>query len=80
MYAGEKLEVIAHFCYLGVILQSNNGWNLQEDMLTSKGLKSYFQLKRYPVKFNLSQLKMFSLFDTLIEPLLKNGCEVWAHV
>ena len=45
-------------------------------MLTSKGLKSYFQLKRYTFKFNLSQVNMFSLFDTLIEPVLNYGCEV----
>ena len=47
-------------------------------MLTSKGIKSYFQLKRYMFKLNLSQVKMFSLFDTLIEPVLNYGCEVWA--
>ena len=76
-YNGEELDIVDEFTYLGVLLQSNKGWQSQEKCMSGKGLKCLNIMCRYTYKYRLNLSNLLALFDILVEPVLNYGAEVW---
>ncbi len=76
-YAGNKLEIVKTFNYLGVVFSSGGSFIPATNTLSGKALKSMNWLfaitkgKEVPVDI------MFNLFDTYVSSVLNYGCEVW---
>ncbi len=76
-YDGKNIEIVDHFKYLGVIFNYTGNFDLCRKNLNQQGSKAMFSLLS---KCNVLELPLdlqFELFDKMIVPVLRYGCEVW---
>jgi hypothetical protein len=76
-YAGQNIEVVNRFNYLGVVFSSGNSFMHATKTLAGKALRSLNSLfcitRNREVPINI----MFNLFDAYVLSVLNYGCEVW---
>ena len=76
-YAGETVEIVNSFNYLGIVLSRGGAFIKATNTLVGKALKSMNALfaitksKQVPIDI------MFNLFDSFVLSILNYGCEVW---
>ena len=70
------IETVKSYCYLGVTLKYTGNLNSSSKILMEKGRKAWFKIKKY-IGLNNSCIFLEKLFDTLINPIILYGCEVW---
>ena len=79
IFAGEKIEVVREYIYLGVTMTYNNTFGSAVEKQLTLAKKAYFSLLSKIEKFNLPLDIQFKLFDRLVIPVLIYGCEVWGY-
>ena len=79
-FAGEKIEVVREYVYLGVTMTYNNKFTSAIERQLTLGRKAYFSLLSKIQKFKLPLDIQYKLFDQLVVPIITYGCEVWGHV
>ncbi len=74
----QKIEIVSQFCYLGVIINNKGNFNDAMNRLHTKAFKAYMSLKQSFSFYKDSSAKvMIRLFETMIQPVLLYGSEVW---
>ena len=79
-FAGEKIEVVREYVYLGVTMTYNNKFTSAIERQLTLGRKAYFSLLSIIQKFKLPLDLQYKLFDQLVVTIITYGCEVWGHV
>lgn len=78
-YNGDTMPVKDHFVYLGVRLDANHVVGSVMDMRLKKARAAMYAMFRRCYELGLHNVYMQGrLFDTLVQPVLNYGCEVWA--
>ena len=77
-YAGENLETLDHFKYLGFVFGSSGKFSKGINNIVNQSYKSLFALKTVLSQYPESNVKMqLHLFNTLVLPILNYGSEIW---
>ena len=77
-YDGERLETVNHFKYLGFVFGSSGKFRKGIQALYDNGLRSLFSLKTIFHKYlDMTPAVKLRLFNSIVEPRLSYGCEVW---
>ena len=72
----EIIETVKSYCYLGVVFNYTGNFNLAKTQLMEKGRKAWFKIKK-SITLDNPCILLEKLFDTLIEPIILYGSEVW---
>jgi hypothetical protein len=79
MYAGEELQTVPTFRYLGIEICSQRGMQASPGIIRSAGLKAMWGLASQLQDREVSSIGLrVQLFDTIVVPVLQYGCEVWS--
>ena len=76
-YNDEPLEVVKTFIYLGVNVSGNGKFYQAQKHLSEQALKALFALKKVFDSTVLCVKDKLKLFDSLVQPILMYGCEIW---
>jgi hypothetical protein len=76
-FGNSKLEVADHYTYLGIIFNYNDKFNKAQKKLYDQANKAMFALIAKARRLSLPIDVQFSLFDSLVLPILIYGCEIW---
>lgn len=76
-YAGEPIEVLPDYMYLGIVFNYNGRFNKAIINLTERANKAMFALLTKIKTFSLPVDMSIELFDHLVLPILTYGSEVW---
>ena len=74
---GAEVELVASYCYLGVIISSNGKFTQAVESLYKKGLGAYFSLRNTVDRRYINPKNLNKLFNSLVTPVLTYGCQVW---
>ena len=77
---GVELEQVTNYCYLGITISSNGKFCEASRLLSRKGLGALFSLQRTVDRRYINPMSLNVLFNTLINPILTYGCQVWLPV
>ena len=79
LYAGEPVEQVNEFKYLGALMHATKGLTPAIDYLHQAARRAMFGLYRRCQQLHIHDpaLKL-KLFDTLVKPILSYCCEVWS--
>ena len=77
---GVALEQVTNYCYLGITISSNGKFYEATKLLSRKGLGALFSLQRTVDRRYINPASLNVLFNTLINPILTYGCQVWLPV
>ncbi len=81
IFNDSPLEVVHTYKYLGLFLSDNCNFERASEALYNKAVKAYFMVKRSLFAKNIVDVRThLKVFDTLIQPILLYGCEVWGLV
>ena len=76
-YNGKRLNVVAKFTYLGVIISSNGSFYQAQKSLADQGSRALFSLFAHFDKVEFDITDKIKLFDSMICPILNDGSEIW---
>lgn len=76
-YQGLLLEIVDEFKYLGVVFQSNGNFSKHKLYAKNQAQKAMFDVLRNSRNSSLPIDVQLHLFDTVVDPILTYGCEVW---
>ena len=72
------LHIVHEYKYLGLIFTSNGKFNVATQSLADKARKAYFSIRKsIPFNTNLSVKHLLKIYQSMIEPILTYGSEVW---
>ena len=79
LYAGNAIEQVDIFKYLGVQMHGTKGLTPAMEYLCKAAKRAMFGLQRrcQQLRIHDPTLKC-ELFDTLVKPILCHGCEIWS--
>lgn len=76
-YAGEDIEIVNNFNYLGIVLSSGGSFVKATNTLVGKALKAMHALLSITKEMQVPVNIMFNLFDSFVGSILNYSCEVW---
>ena len=76
-YAGENIEIVSNFNYLGIVLSSGGSFVKATNTLVGKALKAMHALLSITKEMQVPVKIMFNLFDSFVGSILNYSCEVW---
>ena len=76
-YGNVKVQSAREYSYLGIIYTLSGSFSKAQKELRTKGLRAYFSLKRMVDINSLTVASLYRLFDSLIQPIITYGCQVW---
>ena len=76
-YAGENIEIVNNFNYLGIVLSSGGLFVKATNTLVGKALKAMRALLSITKEMQVPVNIMFNLFDSFVGSILNYSCEVW---
>ena len=76
-YAGEEIEIVSSFNYLGIVLSSRGAFIKATNTLAGKALKAMNSLLAITRCMKLPINIMFNLFDSFVLSILNYSCEIW---
>ena len=78
-YAGDVIERVDEFKYLGILMHSTKGVSPAIDLLCKAARRAMFGLQRRCQQLSIHDpLLKCKLFDTLVKPILCYCCEIWS--
>lgn len=78
-YAGNPIEVVDKFKYLGVVFHSRKTLSAAAELRVDAGYKALHGMRRRCYELGLRNTKMTcELFDYLVKPVFTFGAEIWA--
>ena len=74
-----KFDVSNTYCYLGVDISNTGSFLNATNSLYKKGLRALYSLySSLDVRSDVANVRLFlKLFDSLVQPVLLYGCEIW---
>ncbi len=72
----QTIEMTSSYCYLGVVFSSCGSFTRAIERLKDQALKALFKLKQKDIQNHPTTA--FTLFDTLILPIIRYCSEIWA--
>ena len=78
-YAGQNIEVVDNFNYLGVVFNYTGPFVLNQAHLTGKALKALHFLICKCREFDLNPKILCQLFDVFVGSVLSYACEIWGY-
>ena len=76
-YAGEPIEIVQSFNYLGIVFSSGGSFQQATNTLVGKALRSMCSLYNITKGYEVPPNIMFNLFDSYVASILSYNCEVW---
>lgn len=76
-FAGEEIEIVHSFNYLGIVLSSGGAFIKATNTLAGKALKAMNSLLAITRPLKVPTNIMFNLFDSFVLSILNYGCEIW---
>ena len=72
------LEIVSNYCYLGIMIANSGTFKSAIKYLIKKASNAYFAIRK-EINFqnNTSPKVMLRLFDSVIQPVMLYGCEIW---
>ena len=77
IYEGAKLDIVDEFIYLGVKINYNGTYKKEQNYALQQGNRSMFSLISKCRAQNLDIDLQIELFDSLVQPVMLYGSEVW---
>ena len=77
--AGNAIEIVDEFKYLGVKLSYNGNFHTNIKDLKVQGNRALFSIIKTARKENLPIDIQFELFDRMVIPVILYGCEIWGY-
>ena len=78
-FAGQAVEQVDRYKYLGIVLHQNGKLTCASDTLRLAGERAAFALRSRCTQLGITDPRLkCNLFDALVRPVLSFGCEVWA--
>ena len=74
---GSELEVVSNYTYLGIVISSNGKLTQAINSLSNKGTGALFGLRKSVDRRFIDPKCHHQLFNTLINPILTYGCQIW---
>ena len=73
-----KIEMTPNYTYLGIIFNQQGTFKQAIELLTQKGLRAYYAIRKDFNFYNNTTAKtQIKLFETMVQPILLYGSEVW---
>ena len=79
-YAGNDIEIVNSFNYLGVVFSSGGSFNNTTKTTVDKGLRALMSLFNITKGLEIPVSIMHNLFDTYVLSVLNYGCEIWGYI
>ena len=76
-FAGEDIEVVADYVYLGIRFNYNNSFSKAVEKQLVLAKKAMFSMLSKVAKLDLPVDIQLGLYDQLVVPVLLYGCEIW---
>jgi hypothetical protein len=76
-FAGEELEKVEKYTYLGFEIASNGAFKIAEKAIADKAARAMFKLKSLLRHSQLDPSISLKMFDQLIKPICMYGSELW---
>ena len=76
-YKDSEIEKVKSFKYLGVTLAFNGLWRTHQNIAAESANKNMLIARRAAYKDTLPVTMLTRIFDTMVQPVLTYGCEVW---
>jgi hypothetical protein len=78
-FAGEAIEVVSTFKYLGITLETNGGFKGAVEETRSAATKAIWSVMRQAQDSNIQQIGIRGmLFKAMVLPVISYGCEIWS--
>ena len=77
LFGSSPIPTAREYTYLGITFSLTGSMKLAQTKLRQRALRSYFSLKSMIDLNHLKKTAVFSLFDSLVVPVLSYGCQVW---
>lgn len=74
---GVKLEILDSITYLGIVFKYNGNFSDARTKLVEQAQKSLFSIYRKTRNQHVPLDIQLQLFDSLVEPILLYGSEIW---
>ena len=71
-----NIDHVSSYCYLGIMFHENGSFKLALSEQRKKALRALFGMRKSIIKSALSVKSLFTLFDSLVKPVLLYGCQV----
>ena len=75
----KRIEIVESFKYLGIQLYKNGNWNRTQKHIAQHAPFSLHNLFVIMNQTDLLTSQKMQLYNTLIEPLLNYGSEIWGY-
>ena len=76
-YDGNQLEIVDHFCYLGVIFSSNGSTVEHFKKTVTQAQRAAFALISRAKRLEFPLDTILDLYKSMVLPILLYGCEAW---
>ena len=74
----KEIEKVSKFCYLGIELDNGGKFKPGINRLYNKACRAFIRLREKFNFYNGTPVRvMVNLFDSIIQPVLTYGCEIW---
>ena len=78
--AGNEIEVVSFYKYLGFYFTPKLVWTRTKDVLARQAKKATYSIFGFQKLFgHFSPADAFKLFDTMIKPIACYGAEIWGY-
>jgi hypothetical protein len=78
-FAGEIIEVVKLFKYLGITVESDKGFRGAIEAMQSAATKTMWSVLRQAQERDIRQISLkVMLFKTMVLPVMSYGCEIWS--
>ena len=78
-YAGEAIEVVSTFKYLGIAVESDRGFKGAVDVMRCAATKAMWSVVRQTQERDIQQIALrVLLFKSMVIPVMSYGCEIWS--
>ena len=78
LYAGNAIEQVDIFKYLGVQMHGTKGLTPAMEYLCKAAKRAMFGLQQRCQQLRINDPTLKCIFDTLVKPILCYGCEIWS--
>ena len=78
-FAGQAIEVVSNFKYLGIVLETDRGFKGAVDVMKCAATKAMWSVVRQAQERDIQQIGLkVALFKALVLPVMSYGCEIWS--
>ena len=76
-YQNQLVEIVEEYTYLGIKLTLTGNFTIAQKCLCDEALRAMFRIQKYTSISKLTYRLAFTIFDSVILPVLTYGGEIW---